>query len=232
MYFVGLFFYGALSLSERKAFGAILLICIASILFWAGFEQAGSSLNLFTRDFTNRLVANFEIPIAWFQSINSIFIIVLSPFFASLWINLGKRLTQPYFGLKCAAGLLTMALGFIVMFFAAQVAASGLKVAPSWLITTYFLHTVGELCISPVALSAISKLSPKRFTGQMMGLFTLTYSIGSLLAGLIAGKFNPENVQEMPLLFLQIGAYSIIAGLIIGFCSLLVRQWESVQIEK
>ena len=86
--------------------------------------------------------------------------------------------------------------------------------------------------MSPVALSAISKLSPKRFTGQMMGLFTLTYSIGSLLAGLIAGKFNPENVQEMPLLFLQIGAYSIIAGLIIGFCSLLVRQWEFVQIEK
>ena len=232
MYFVGLFICGALSLSERKAFGAILLICIASILFWAGFEQAGSSLNLFTRDFTNRLVANFEIPTAWFQSINSIFIIILSPFFASLWINLGKRLTQPYFGLKCAAGLLIMALGFIVMFFAAQVAASGLKVAPSWLITTYFLHTVGELCISPVALSAISKLSPKRFTGQMMGLFTLTYSIGSLLAGLIAGKFNPENVQEMPLLFLQIGTYSIIAGLIVGFCSLLSRQWESVQIKK
>ena len=221
-----------LSSNEQRALGAILIICIASILFWAGFEQAGSSLNLFTRDFTNRVISNFEIPTAWFQSINSMFIIILSPFFASLWINLGKKLTQPYFGLKCAAGLSIMASGFIVMFFASQFAASGLKVAPSWLIATYFLHTVGELCMSPVALSAISKLSPKRFTGQMMGLFTLTYSIGSLVAGLIAGKFNPENVQEMPLLFLQIGTYSLIAGLIVGLLSLLTRHWESVQIEK
>ena len=232
MYFLGLFICGKLSLSEKKAFGSILLICVASILFWAGFEQAGSSLNLFTRDFTNRLIANFEVPTAWFQSINSIFIILLSPFFASLWINLGRRLTHPCYGLKCAAGLLMMAFGFIVMFFAAQFAASGLKVAPTWLISTYFLHTVGELCISPVALSAISKLSPKRFTGQMMGLFTLTYSIGSLVAGLVAGKFNPEYVQEMPLLFLQVGTYSIIAGLIVGFCGLLTRNWESEQIEK
>ena len=232
IYFIGLFFYGKLSLNERKAFGAILLICIASILFWAGFEQAGSSLNLFTRDFTNRFIANIEIPTAWFQSTNSIFIIILSPFFASLWIKLGKRLTQPYFGLKCAVGLLVMASGFILMFFAAQFAASGLKVAPSWLISTYFFHTVGELCISPVALSAISKMSPKRFSGQMMGVFTLTYSIGSLVAGLIAGKFDPENIQEMPLLFLQIGTYSIIAGLIVGFCSLFTRHWESVQIDK
>ena len=232
MYFLGLFSCGNLSSNEQRALGAILIICIASILFWAGFEQAGSSLNLFTRDFTNRVISNFEIPTAWFQSINSMFIIILSPFFASLWINLGKKLTQPYFGLKCAAGLSIMASGFIVMFFASQFAASGLKVAPSWLIATYFLHTVGELCMSPVALSAISKLSPKRFTGQMMGLFTLTYSIGSLVAGLIAGKFNPENVQEMPLLFLQIGTYSLIAGLIVGLLSLLTRHWESVQIEK
>ena len=90
---------------------------------------------------------------------------------------------NPSYGLKCAVGLIIMASGFIVMFFAAQVAASGLQAAPYWLIATYFLHTVGELCLSPVALSAVSQLSPKRFAGQMMGVFTLTYSIGSVVAG-------------------------------------------------
>ena len=109
-----------------------------------------------------------------------------------------------------------MASGFIVMFFAAQLAGSGMKVAPGWLISTYFLHTVGELCLSPVALTAVSQLSPRRFAGQMMGVFTLTYSIGSLVAGLIAGNFNPQNIEEMPNLFLQISLYSIVAGTLIG----------------
>ena len=161
----------------------MFLICVASTFFWAGFEQAGSSLNLFGRDYTDRFIGSFEIPPAWFQSANSFFIVLLSPFFAALWINLTKRMLNPSYGLKCAVGLIIMASGFIVMFFAAQVAASGLQAAPYWLIATYFLHTVGELCLSPVALSAVSKLSPKRFAGQMMGIFTLTYSIGSVVAG-------------------------------------------------
>ena len=172
-------------------------------------------------------IGSFEIPPAWFQSANSFFIVLLSPFFAALWINLTKRMINPSYGLKCAVGLIIMASGFIVMFFAAQVAASGLQAAPYWLIATYFLHTVGELCLSPVALSAVSKLSPKRFAGQMMGVFTLTYSIGSVVAGLVAGNFDPENIQQMPNLYLQISMFSIAAGLVIALCTIGTRHWES-----
>ena len=121
-----------------------------------------------------------------------------------------------------------MATCFIVMFFAAQVAASGLQAAPYWLIATYFLHTVGELCLSPVALSAVSKLSPRRYAGQMMGVFTLTYSIGNVIAGLVAGNFDPENIQQMPNLYLYIAFFTIAAGILIGLFAFKTRNWETL----
>ena len=228
IYFFGIFFFGNLNSPEKKRMGALFLICVASACFWAGFEQAGSSLNLFGRDYTDRMIGAFSIPPAWFQSANSIFIIILSPFFAALWVNLGKRMMDPSYGAKCAIGLIIMATGFIVMFFAAQLAASGLKVAPYWLITTYFLHTVGELCLSPVALSAVSKLSPRRFAGQMMGVFVLTYSIGNVIAGLLAGNFNPDRLDTMPDLYMQISLFSIAIGIVVLLLSLKTRYWEAL----
>ncbi len=226
LYFAGVFFLGELTEAEKKRLGALFLVCIASACFWAGFEQAGSSLNLFAQDYTNRFVGSFELPPAWFQSANSFFIILLSPFFAYLWIMLGKRMMDPSYGVKCAIGLMIMASGFIVMFFAAHYAASGLKVAPYWLITTYFLHTVGELCLSPVALSAVSRLSPARFSGQMMGVFVLTYSIGSVIAGLLAGRFDPEQVEQMPNLYLQITFFSVAIGIVLLLVNIKTRHWE------
>ncbi|WNZ57188.1 peptide MFS transporter [Microbulbifer sp. MKSA007] len=226
-YFGFIYFGGQLSGSEKKKMWALFLVCIASTFFWSGFEQAGSSLNLFGRDYTDRLIGSFEMPTSWLQSFNSIFIITLSPFFAALWINLGKRMITPSYGLKCALGLIIMASGFLVMFFAAQYAAAGLKVAPYWLVATYFLHTVGELCLSPVALSAVSKLSPRRFAGQMMGVFVLTYSIGNLFAGLLSGNFDPNNVAEMPNLFLQISLFTIGVGSILALISLKSKYWET-----
>ncbi len=228
LYFGGIFFFGELTSVEKRRMGALFLICIASACFWAGFEQAGSSLNLFGRDYTDRMLGDFEIPAPWFQSANSFFIIILSPFFAALWINLGKRMLDPSYGAKCAIGLIIMASGFIVMFFAAQLAASGLKVAPYWLVMTYFLHTVGELCLSPVALSAVSKLSPRRFAGQMMGVFVLTYSIGNVIAGLLAGNFNPERLDQMPNLFIQISLFSIAIGIVVLLFTLKTRKWEKL----
>ena len=115
---------------------------------------------------------------------------------------------------------------------ASQYAAQGLKVAPMWLVTTYFLHTVGELCLSPVALSAVSKLSPKRFAGQMMGVFVLTYSIGNIIAGLLSGNFDPENVKEMPNLYLQIALFSIAVGIVIALLSVKSRFWEKAGIQE
>ena len=172
------------------------------------------------------MLGAFEIPTAWFQSANSFFIVILSPFFAALWINLAKRMITPSYSVKCAFGLIVMATGFIVMFFASQYAAAGLKVAPYWLIATYFLHTVGELCLSPVALSAVSKLSPKRFAGQMMGVFVLTYSIGNVIAGLLAGNFDPENLEQMPNLYLQISLFGISIGIILVLLSFKTKYWE------
>ncbi|MFS1523113.1 peptide MFS transporter [Microbulbifer sp. 2304DJ12-6] len=227
-YFGFIYFRGKLNGSEKRKLWALFLICVASTFFFSGFEQAGSSLNLFARDYTDRLIGIFEIPATWFQNLNSLFIITLSPFFAALWINLGKRMMTPSYNLKCAIGLIIMASGFLVMFFAAQYAAEGLKVAPYWLVTTYFLHTVGELCLSPVALSAVSKLSPRRFAGQMMGVFVLTYSIGNIFSGLLAGHFDPNNVAEMPNLYLQISLFTIGIGIILALISLKSKHWESL----
>lgn len=226
VYFSLIYFRGDLSDIEKKGMLALLLVCVASACFWSGFEQAGSTLNLFARDYTDRMIGNFEIPPAWFQSANAFFIIVLSPFFAALWINLGKRMVTPAYGIKCAVGLIIMASGFIVMFFAAQIAATGMKAAPYFLVLTYFLHTVGELCLSPIALSAVSKLSPKRFIGQMMGIFVLTYSIGNIIAGLLAGNFDPNNVGQIPNLYLQIVVFSVGVGALILLLGLVTRNWE------
>ena len=228
LYFCFIFFGGKLSRNEKYQLGALFLICVASICFWSGFEQAGSSMNLFARDFTDRMVGTFEIPTAWFQSANSFFIVILSPFFAAFWVSLGKRMIDPSYGAKCAIGLLIMALGFIVMFFAAQLAASGLKVAPYWLVMTYFLHTFGELTLSPVALSAVSKLSPRRYVGQMMGVFTLTYSIGNVVAGLLAGNFDPSRLDEMPGLYAQISLFSISVAIVIFLLAFKTRYWEKL----
>jgi len=226
LYYASIYIFGKLSKNEALRLSALLLICIASACFWSGFEQAGSSLNLFSRDYTDRMIGSFEIPTAWMGSTNSIFIVILSPFFAALWMKLGQKLVTPAYGIKCAIGLIIMASGFIVMFFAAQYAASGLKVAPYWLVGTYFLHTVGELILSPVALSAVSKLSPKRFAGQMMGVFVLTYSIGNIISGLLAGNFDPNQVDQMPSLYIQISLFSIGIGIIILLLSLKTRFWE------
>ncbi|MEW6996862.1 peptide MFS transporter [Colwelliaceae bacterium BS250] len=232
IYYVVIYFFSDLNKIEQKKLLALLLICVASACFWSGFEQAGSSMNLFARDYTDRMIGSFEIPTTWFQFSNSMFIILLSPFFAAFWIKIGQRMVTPAYGIKCAVGLIIMASGFIVMFFASQYAAQGLQVAPTWLIATYFLHTVGELCLSPIALSAVSKLSPRRFAGQMMGVFVLTYSIGNIISGLLAGNYDPNNVEQIPALYLQISLFSIGIGIIILIIGLKTRFWESLETEE
>ncbi len=228
IYFFFIFFLGNLTPNEKKRMLALFLICVASSCFFAGFEQAGSSLNVFANENTDRMLGDFEIPFAWFQSLNSIYIIILSPFFAALWIQLGKRMMDPSYGIKCALGALIMGSGFIVMFFAAQYAASGLKVAPYWLVATYFLHTVGELCLSPVALSAVSKLSPRRFSGQLMGLFVLTYSIGSVIAGVMASAFGSEESGGNTELFSNVATFAFIIGALVFVAALATRKWEKL----
>jgi POT family proton-dependent oligopeptide transporter len=225
VYFLWVYLLGNLNSVEKKGMLAFLLICVASTMFWSGFEQAGSSLNLFGQDFTNRMIGGFELPTTWLQNANPFFIITLTPFFAYFWIWLGKRMVTPGYGLKMGVGLIIMGLGFVVMIFAAQAAANG-KVAIFWLVLTYFLHTVGELVLSPISLSAVSKLSPPRFLGQMMGLFVLTYSMGNIIAGLLAGGFDPENVSEMPALFTTIATFAIGVGAVVLLIGMFTKGWE------
>ncbi len=228
LYFLWIYVGGNLNAVEKKGMWAILLVCIASACFWSGFEQAGSSLNLFGRDLTDRTIFGYEFPTTWLQNANPTFIILLTPFFAAFWINLGKRMVTPGYGLKSAVGLVIMGLGFVVMYFAAKAlgASETGKVASYWLIMTYFLHTVGELCLSPIALSAISKLSPKRFMAQLMGLFVLTYAIGNIIAGLMAGGFDSENVAQLPSLFKMIATFSIGIGILVFAVGMFTKNWE------
>ena len=224
-YFCSIYFGGKLSGVEKKGMLALLLVCVASTCFWSGFEQAGSSLNLFGRDLVDRNVFGWEMPTTWLQSINSWFIILLTPFFVYFWLWLGRRLSTPAYGIKMGVGLIIMGLGFVVMIYAARAAASG-NVTVFWLVLTYFLHTVGELWLSPIALSAVSKLSPKRYMAQLMGLFVLTYSMGNIIAGLIAGGFDPENVAEMPSLFTTISTFVIGVGAVVLLVGMFTKGWE------
>ncbi|MDP9082712.1 MAG: peptide MFS transporter [Pseudomonadota bacterium] len=217
LFFLYYFTAAKLTAEERRRGVVLVVLFLGSALFWSGFEQAGSSLNLFAERYTDRALGwtHFVIPTAWFQSLNSLFIFICAPFFAWLWIALGKRNLNPSAPAKFALGVILMGSGFLVMATAASIVASGSKVLPYWLIMTYLLHTFGELCLSPVGLSYYSKLSPKRFCGQMMGMWFLAMSLGNLVAGLIAGEFDATNVAAMPGQYMHIVYFSVGLGAVL-----------------
>ena len=213
-YFAYVLKFGGLDATERKQVVVIFLLFLGAAVFWSGFEQAGSSLNIFAADYTRRTFFGFEIPAGWFQIINPWFIIILAPVFGHLWVVLARRNLNPSVPLKFGLGLVQLGLGFLVMVFAAKVAVTGDKALPTWLIFTYLLHTTAELCLSPVGLSAVTKLAPARYLSQMMGTWFLADSLGSVMAGLAAGRFNPQDLHEMPRLFLQIVYITVGAGIL------------------
>lgn len=214
LYFLYYFIAAGLTTEERRRGVVLVVLFIGSVLFWSGYEQAGSSLNLFAERYTDRTLGwlHFVVPAAWFQSLNSAFIFLFAPFFAWAWIALARRNLNPSAPAKFAIGVMLMGSGFLVMAAAASVVASGSKVLPYWLIMTYLLHTFGELCLSPVGLSYYSKLAPKRFVGQMMGMWFLSLSLGNLAAGLIAGEFDANHVAAMPGQYMRIVYFSVGLG--------------------
>jgi POT family proton-dependent oligopeptide transporter len=200
-------FFGGLEKSDKNKVGVIAILFLFSAMFWSGFEQAGSTLNLFAERFTDRTILGWDIPTGYFQSINSLFIIIFAPFFAALWVWLGRKNLEPSSPLKFTFGLLLLGIGFFVMYFATKIAASGDLAAPSWLIITYLLHTFGELSLSPVGLSLVTKLAPRGYGGQMMGIWFLSVALGNLFAGLIAGEASggsEEGLAAMPDQFMMI----------------------------
>jgi len=203
-YFGYLFLFGGLDADERKRVAVIALLFVGAAAFWAAFEQAPTSLNLFARDFTDRNVFGFEIPATWMQSVNSFLVVTLAPVFAALWIALDRRGISPSSPAKFTAALILCGVAFYIMLIPARaVIASGgvARVSIWWLTISYLLQTMGELSLSPVGLSSMTKLAPRRFTGQMMGVWFMAAALGNLIAGLVGGHIDPQKLDLMPQLF-------------------------------
>jgi POT family proton-dependent oligopeptide transporter len=190
LYFAFLLIAGGHTTEEKKRLGVIFWLFILAAIFWSGFEQAGSSLNLFAERLTDRVMFGWEAPASWLQSINSFFIVLLAPVFAMLWTWLARRNANPSIPLKFALGLMGLAAGFFVLAWGAANATAENPVSPAWLVVTYFLHTCGELALSPVGLSSMTKLSPRGRVGQMMGVWFIASALGNLIAGLVAGELE------------------------------------------
>jgi len=226
-YFAFIFLFGGLNSDEKKRVLVIAVLFLAAAVFWSAFEQAPTSLNLFAADFTDRTVGGFEIPATWFQVVNSGFIILLAPVFAALWVALGKRGIDPSSPTKFAAGLAFAGVGFALMIAAANIVVSGgpgTLVSPFWLIASYFFQTVGELCLSPVGLSSMTKLSPRKYVGQMMGIWFMASALGNLIAGLVGGHVDPEKLEQMPRLFTNTTASLFIAAAILALLIVPIRR--------
>ncbi len=193
--------------TERNRVGVCAILFLGAALFWSGFEQAGSSMNLFARDFTERSFFGYEITAGALQSVNPLFIILLAPVMGMLWVWLDRR--SPSIPAKFGAGLILLGVGFLVLAWGSTFLVGGAKVGMQWLVVTYFFHTVGELCLSPVGLSSMSKLAPDRLVGQMMGTWFMGSALGNLIAGLVAGY-----IEDMPLpnLFGTVAMIVIVSG--------------------
>ncbi|HEU4428862.1 MAG TPA: peptide MFS transporter [Myxococcota bacterium] len=182
--------------AQRMA--AALVFVISATLFWAAFEQGGSTIALFADRLTQRSIGGWEIPSAWFQSIGAVFVFTLAPLFAWLWVRLGER--QPTSPIKFVLGLALMAASFALMVPAAELTARGL-VSPWWLVGLFFVQTLGELCLSPVGLAAMTRLAPARLAGLVMGIWFLSNAFGNKVAGLLAGEFPDGNPSELAAFF-------------------------------
>ncbi|HEY0171014.1 MAG TPA: peptide MFS transporter [Pyrinomonadaceae bacterium] len=230
LFFGYIFIAGGLDGDEKKRVLVIGVLFVFASIFWSAFEQAPTSLNLFARDFTERTVFGWEVPATWFQSINSLFIFLLAPFFAFLWTKLGSRGKDLSSPAKFSLGLFFAGIGFLIMIPAANLVvgagggADATKVVAWWLVGSYFFQTVGELCLSPVGLSSMTKLSPRRYVGQMMGIWFLASAIGNLIGGLVGRFVDPEKLEQMPQLFTFTALALIVAAGVLGLLSIPIRK--------
>src|SRR5690606_16511046 len=227
LYFAYVFLAGGLNAAEKKRIAVIVVLFLFAVVFWSAFEQAPTSLNLFARDFTDRVVFGWEMPTLWLQSANSFFVITLAPVFAWIWISLGKRNRDPSSPAKFALGLLFAGLGFLLMMVAANKVlanGAGFRVSPWWLVGSYFLQTVGELSLSPVGLSSMTKLAPRKFVGQMMGMWFMAAALGNLIAGLVGGNVDPENLSQMPELFFRTAMSLFVATAVLALLIVPIRR--------
>jgi len=189
---------------EKERIAVIFILAFFVIFFWAAFEQAGVSLTFFADGMTDRVVGfldNWEIPASWFQSINPIAIVIFAPLFAAIWTKLGNKGREPSSPLKMALGLFLLSLGFLVLIPAASQVDAGMKVSPLWLVAAYSLHTFGELSLSPIGLSMVTKLSPVRFGSLLMGTWFLANAAANWLAGQLSTLYPDPTKTDYSSLF-------------------------------
>lgn len=186
---------GPLSQVERDRIKVILILGLFTIVFWAGFEQAGGLMNIYADKFTDRMIGSFEVPTAWFQSINAFFIVLFAPVFASLWVRMGDK--EPTSPVKFAMGLFLLGLGFLFMVGASmQIAGGDAKASLWWLVGAYLFHTLGELCLSPVGLSMVTKLAPVKLASFFMGLWFFYTGLANKVASLIGALIGVEADEK------------------------------------
>ena len=177
---------------ERDRLIVVGILILFSLIFWALFEQAGSSLNILTDRGVDRVIFGWEVPASMFQSLNAGFIFTIAPLFALLWIALAKRNMEPSTPIKFSIGIVFVGLGFLALVYGMK-SSDGLQTGVMWIILIYLLHTLGELCLSPVGLSSVTKLSPQRIVGFMMGMWFFASAAGNYVAGLIARATSSES---------------------------------------
>jgi proton-dependent oligopeptide transporter, POT family len=194
-FFIWLFFAGQWTRDERKQLLVVMVLFVGASIFFSVFEQGGSTLTLFAGRHTDNAVLSYRFPASWFQALNPLLVILLTPFFAWLWIRLGRR--DPSSPTKFTIGLVLVALGFGVLIYAGRLAEQGVLVSPVWLVATYLLHTLGELCLVPVGLNAMTKLAPARIAGLTMGVWYLAYGVGNYLGGHVASLFESLSLSEL-----------------------------------
>jgi proton-dependent oligopeptide transporter, POT family len=210
-FFAWVFMSGGWTRVERNHLILIGVLFVGYALFASSFEQAGSTLNLFADRNTNTTLFGYSFPSSWFQSVNALFVILFAPVFAWLWVKMGRSGNEPGPVLKFAFGLLLVGAGFAVLIPPAYRAEAGTLVGPGWLILTYLLHTWGELALSPVGLSAMSKLAPVRIGGLVMGVWFLGTSVGNYVGGRAAGFYESMTI---PNLFIAVTAFTVGAGVL------------------
>jgi POT family proton-dependent oligopeptide transporter len=184
---------------DRGPTASIFLFMFFNVFFWLAFEQAGSSINVFTEQNTERRLAGMEVPATWFQSVNAGLIFLLAPLFAGLWTRLGKRGLDPSQPMKIALGLIFLGVGYLFMVWAGMSVKDGAKASMGLVFLTYLWHTVGELCVSPTGLSYVTKVAPKRFVTLLMGVWFVSSFIANLAGGLIASKVEAIEKGEISL---------------------------------
>lgn len=210
-----------LTKEESDRMAVIFTITVFVTFFWAGFEQAGSSLTLYTDEFIDRTVLGWTIPTSWFQSVNPLFIVLLGPVIAGIWTYLAKRGKDLSIPVKMGLGMVLLGIGFLFMIGAVMerggdVADSTIKAGLSWLIITYLFHTIGELCLSPIGLSMITKLAPVQYASMLMGVWFLSPFVAQIIGGYIASYVERLGAFTI---FSAIAAFVILAGVVLFFLS-------------